>query len=248
MDLTSAAGLRNVPIHRDAGFCPKRKSVESGAMNRIIRIALILLLLSGLTACKEQLGEIQLNTVAVSLQSKGATAKLIATVQDVQGRRVSEFSQPIAWSTSDPSVATVDPNGIVKAIGSGSAVVTAALGELTTSAAVNVQIIDVVVIEPNQAHLQVGEQAQFTATVLNDRGQMASLPVTWKTGNAKAVKIDENGLVTAAETGVSIISATAGNRIGKATVAVEELVGTDENKSAGDSPKMTGGYVKKEKK
>ena len=60
-----------------------------------------------------------------------------------------EYEEKVVWTSSDPSVATVDENGKVKAIKVGTAVITAKIGELT-------DICNVTVTDDEHTYIFVG--------------------------------------------------------------------------------------------
>lgn len=64
----------------------------------------------------------------------GESAQLVASLQDADGAEIT--GRAIAWTTSDPSVATVDGNGMVTVTGVGVATITATSGEQAGSAQV----------------------------------------------------------------------------------------------------------------
>ncbi|MBB3108137.1 uncharacterized protein YjdB/arabinogalactan endo-1,4-beta-galactosidase [Paenibacillus phyllosphaerae] len=73
---------------------------------------------------------------ATAALNVGESAQLQATVLPAEAS-----DKSVIWSTSDPSIATVDGNGLVTAIGEGSAVITATtnVGALTSSASIQVR-------------------------------------------------------------------------------------------------------------
>ena len=79
---------------------------------------------------------IVLSPDSVTFQAVGDTATIVARVTDANGHEVA--GAMVAWASRDPSVATVDSTGLVTAIRSGSTEVTATVGSLATSAAVEV--------------------------------------------------------------------------------------------------------------
>ena len=75
---------------------------------------------------------ISLNKASASFSSIGATETLTATVTPA------DTTEPVSWSSSNTSVATV-ANGVVTAIGLGSATITATCGNFTATCAVTVR-------------------------------------------------------------------------------------------------------------
>jgi uncharacterized protein YjdB len=76
---------------------------------------------------------------SVSLGALGATAQLSVTVEDANGHPM--VGAALAWSSSDPGVASVDTTGLVTAVGNGRATVTATSGGMSAGVVVNVTIV-----------------------------------------------------------------------------------------------------------
>lgn len=68
----------------------------------------------------------------------GGTLQLTATVRDAGG---SPMERPVAWSSSNPSVATVNPQGLVTGQSGGTAVIRAQVGDILGEATVQVQVV-----------------------------------------------------------------------------------------------------------
>ena len=66
------------------------------------------------------MGRVTLNQERLYLENIGGTAALRASVAVENGDAV-----PITWTTSNPAAATVDPFGLVTAVGDGETVITA---------------------------------------------------------------------------------------------------------------------------
>lgn len=64
--------------------------------------------------------------------------------------KVADKSKPITWSTSNAKVATVDQKGKVKAVGKGSAIITAEVDGIKTTCKVKVKVIKIYLSPSNQ--------------------------------------------------------------------------------------------------
>ncbi|MCX7746277.1 MAG: Ig-like domain-containing protein, partial [Clostridia bacterium] len=131
-------------------------------------------------------------------------------------------NKSITWTSSNDTVAKVDTNGLVTAVGAGTATITATSSNgKTASSAITVvskQSVPVtsVSVNPGTATLEVGDLAaqdkktvQLTATVLpNDA---TNKTITWTSSNNAIAKVDANGLVTATGAGAATITATSSN-------------------------------------
>jgi len=67
----------------------------------------------------------------------GDTLRLAAQLRDANGFRL--FFRPVSWSSDNPAVASVSPEGVVLAVSAGSATITASAGGQSGTATVLVQ-------------------------------------------------------------------------------------------------------------
>lgn len=139
--------------------------------------------------------------------AKGETVQLTATVLPEDAT-----DKSVTWATSDEAVATVDDNGLVTAVGAGTASITATTvdgSELTASCTVTVEpsVVLATSIALNQTSAEVteSETLQLTATVLPEDATDKS--VTWSTSDEAVATVDQNGLVTALAMGTATITA-----------------------------------------
>lgn len=123
--------------------------------------------------------------------------------------------QTVTWSTSDASVATVDENGFVTAVGGGKAKITATSNQpadskgktVSVSCTVTVtQLSGTVKLDHTTATLAKGSSMKLTATVLP--AGTTNKKVEWTSSNP-AIATVSNGKVTAKSVGTVTITATA---------------------------------------
>lgn len=162
---------------------------------------------------------IKLDQTALSL-SEGDTATLTTTVGP-------EGTSPfVNWSSSDEDVATVE-DGVVTAVGAGTATITAAsasVPDLTATCEVTVTAKTVAVtsvaIAPQGVALHPDETATLTATVLPENATDKTL--TWSSDKENVATV-EDGVVTAHAAGTATITAETANGVsGSCTVTVTE--------------------------
>lgn len=116
----------------------------------------------------------------------------------------------VSWTSSDENVATVDNNGIVTAIKSGSATITATCGTKTATCKVTVSDIAAasVILDASELNLISGQSHQLTATVLPEN---TTFPiVAWTSSDPKVATVAEDGTVTAVAAGNATITAACG--------------------------------------
>ena len=160
----------------------------------------------------QEAGSIVIEPMAVMLMSIGETVQLTATVLDGNGQPV--VGAALTWQSGDASVATVNAQGLVTAVGNGVARITATSGIVSSGIDVRVmQEAGSIVIEPMAVMLMsIGETIQLTAAVLDGNGQpVEGAAVTWSSGDASVASVDAGGLVTALSNGVARITATSGS-------------------------------------
>ena len=164
-----------------------------------------------------------ISETALSLSSVGATAQLTATVLDQTGATMSGAS--VSWASSDTDVAAVSTMGLVTAVATGMANITATLGSLQATAIVTVvtpPIATTLTISETALSLSsVGATAQLTATVLDQTGAtMSGASVSWASSDTDVAAVSTMGLVTAVATGMANITATLGSLQATAIVTV----------------------------
>lgn len=132
----------------------------------------------------------------------GATEQLTATVQPE-----SAINKTISWRSSDNAVATVE-NGVVQAVGEGTAIIIASTvdGEHMAFCSVTVRVpVSSVKLDQSTLGLKVGETATLTATVEPENATNTEL--TWNSSNETVATITD-GVVKAVGEGTATITVT----------------------------------------
>ncbi|MYB99813.1 MAG: Ig domain-containing protein [Gemmatimonadetes bacterium] len=168
-------------------------------------------------------------TVAISptsaaFHSIGDSVRMIATVSDQYGQAMANVT--VEWSSSDTAVATV-AEGLVSAVGNGSATVTATAGTATASAQVEVdQLAAELAVSPT-AHtlVAIGDTVRFVAEARDGNGNVVTgAEFVWSSDDESVVTVDSEGLATAAANGTARVTATSGSQMASAEVSVEQEV------------------------
>ena len=158
---------------------------------------------------------------SATLESVGETVQLEAVVYDMEDAVLPEAQ--VAWSNIDPSVATVDANGLVTAVSNGDAQIKASSGGISATAEITVmQTASSIAITPPSATLEsVGATVQLEAVVHDMEGAVISgAPVEWSSDDPAVAAVDTKGLVTAVSNGSAQISATSGSASETAEITV----------------------------
>lgn len=122
------------------------------------------------------------------------------------------FDGVYQWRSTNPSVASVDRNGVVTANAEGVATIYASTYKGNTlSCTVTVQNnIGRVTLNESRLYLEgIGGQAVLNANIAVENP--AAYSVTWTSSNPAVATVDANGLVTAVSEGQAVITANASN-------------------------------------
>ena len=161
----------------------------------------------------QESGSITITPSSVTLTTAGETVQLKAEVKDTGNTVIPGAS--VVWSSSDPEVATVDANGLVTAVSSGTTQIMATSGGVSTSRPVFVVLAQPaarVELNISEATLtSVGQSLQLDALVYDiDRVAIPGASVTWSSNHPAVADVDTTGLVSAVSNGTTLVTATSG--------------------------------------
>ncbi|HEY8311329.1 MAG TPA: Ig-like domain-containing protein [Gemmatimonadaceae bacterium] len=163
-------------------------------------------------------------TPASAALTVGQSASLTATATDASGNVLSGRS--ITWSSSNSAVATISAQGLVKAIGAGTATVTAASEGKSADAQIVVTSptpvpVASVAVSPSSSTIAIGATATLSATVRDANGAtLSGRTVTWSSSAPQIATVSGSGVVTAVASGNATITATSEGRSGSATITI----------------------------
>ena len=119
----------------------------------------------------QEIASITLSPTSGALTALGETLQLDVFAEDAAGFEVT--SAPVAWSSSDPTVVTVDDSGLVQAVGNGVTQVSAATSSVSASADLQVDQIPVglaFVVQPSDGYSEGGFDPPVEVSVLDALG------------------------------------------------------------------------------
>ena len=151
----------------------------------------------------------------------GDTFTITATVKPEDA-----FNRTVTWSSSDPSIATVDENGTVTAIAKGEAIITAESADgVKAECKVTVEKkVSAIELSESEKTVFVGDTFTITATVKPE--DAFNRTVTWSSSDPSIATVDENGTVTAIAKGEAIITAESADGVtAECKVTVEKKDG-----------------------
>ena len=118
------------------------------------------------------------------------------------------YNKTITWSTSDASVVTVDNNGLIKAVKTGSATITAKTADgktATCAVTVNPVYPSSIALNVPETYIHSRETYQLVATLTPADVKDKSL--TWTSADDNVATVDATGKVTGHATGSAVITA-----------------------------------------
>lgn len=132
----------------------------------------------------------------------------------------------VSWESSDPSVLRVLSNSKVIAVGQGEAVITASIGEATSSVTITVtgeqpgeSGLTGVSLDRYTLTLYAGEEAEQLTATLKPEGTEAT--IRWTSSNQTAATVSQDGKVTPLAAGVTVVTAAAGDYRASCIVTVQ---------------------------
>lgn len=165
------------------------------------------------------LSDISISNAPQSL-SVGSSVQLDAAISP------EDYICHISWKSSDTSVLRVLSNGKVVAVGQGEAVITASVGECTSSVTITVtgeqpgeSGLTGVSLDRYTLTLYAGEEAEQLTATLKPEGTEAT--IRWTSSNQTAATVSQDGKVTPLSAGVTVVTAAAGDYRASCIVTVQ---------------------------
>ena len=134
------------------------------------------------------------------------------------GARSTNDTDSFAWSSGNPSLATVDGTGLVTAVGAGSVLIEATGNESGESATASITVVPRVSVTPRNATVPVGRIVEIVARPLEILDAM-----TWTSSNPGIATVNHRGVVTGVSVGTVRISVEASASKGRGFADVEVL-------------------------
>jgi Tol biopolymer transport system component/uncharacterized protein YjdB len=138
----------------------------------------------------------------------GGTATLTATLTDAAGKPLT--GRAVAWTSSQPSIASVSASGVVTAVAEGTAQIDATSEGKSGSAIIVVNRVPVasVVIAPATLSLLEGETGTLTAVAKDANGAvLGDRAISWRSSDITIAPVYANGQILAIRPGAVTITA-----------------------------------------
>lgn len=142
---------------------------------------------------------------------------------DIRGAaEISLTGLDVEWRSTDPSIARVEA-GQVEAVRSGSASITAMVGDVASSVLVTVAepAPASVAVKPASVTMHEGGRITLGARVLDRRDRPLETGVGWRSSDESVVTVSESGDVVAVGPGAATVTAESESVTGSAQIVVE---------------------------
>lgn len=144
------------------------------------------------------------------------------------------------WTSSNEAVAKVTSEGLVRAVGGGSATVAVKVNGVTASCELSVRRApEGISLESPSDNLSAGRTMQLTARLVPEDAT-ESLDFTWASDNESVATVDNSGLVTGVASGTANITVTSGEFSASKAISVKNPQQVTINLSNANSPFVSG--------
>lgn len=138
---------------------------------------------------------------------KERTIQLQPSITDANGRIIT--GHRVAYQALDANVATVDENGLVTGVATGTAFFRVSAGGVSVTTSVKVvDPVTTVVLSPSTTDIPIGQNRAIVATLTSANGQsVAGRIVVWQSQNPAVAIVNAQGVVSAIAVGTAVIRA-----------------------------------------
>lgn len=192
-------------------------------MKKLTAILFATLVVLGLGSCYQECNEALPQPTALTLSPTVVTLKVGDTQQLTATVEPTDQNYTVTFTSDNEQIATVDANGLVKAVAEGTANITAKVGNLTAKSVITVSNsapdVTLTVNKPTLT-IEKGKTAQidYTVTPANTR-------VTFVSDKTNIATVNATGLVTAVAAGSATITVAAAGQAAQVAVTVTESNG-----------------------
>lgn len=155
--------------------------------------------------------------------TEGESETLEGTPVDARGQSVPGYT--LSWTSSAPSVVTVDGSGTVTVLAEGEVTIEAAAvkGSSTVSGSAQVKgqgAVASVELTTGDFSLAAGYDYTLQVKIENDEGEVVERKVKWSSSDETVASVTDGGVVTALSPGEAVVEARVGNVSDSVSVTV----------------------------
>ncbi|WP_025883074.1 Ig-like domain-containing protein [Porphyromonas uenonis] len=192
-------------------------------MRKLTAFLFATLVVLGLASCYEDCDDVLPQPQSLTLSPSVATLQVGDTKQLTATVEPTDQNYTVTFTSDNEQVATVDANGLVKAVAEGTANITAQVGDLKEKCVVTVSNSApkvTLTVDPPALTIEKGKTAQIKYTVTP-----ADTPVTFTSDKTNIATVNATGLVTAVAAGSATITVDAPGQEAQVAVTVTEVGG-----------------------
>ncbi len=155
----------------------------------------------------------------------GTPRQLLVSLADSIGGQIAQ-GRVISWTSSTPTIATVNATGLVTGLSLGTAriVVNAEGAKDSVSFAVTKVPVAAVRLSPLSSSVIQGQTQQYTATVEDSTGAIvADRVIEWSSSDPTKATVNASGLVSTIAPGFVTISAVSETKIGSSNLGIQQV-------------------------
>ncbi|WFD10527.1 Ig-like domain-containing protein [Tepidibacter hydrothermalis] len=160
---------------------------------------------------------ISLNKEILTLE-EGANEQLSATVEPNNAT-----SKEVTWKIDDPSIATVDTNGLVTGIKAGQTTLTVSSADNTATATCTIDVkeilVDKITLNKETTSIEEGATEQLSATI--EPNNATNKELTWNIEDPSIATVDTNGLVRGVKAGQTTLTVSSADKKVTATCTID---------------------------
>ena len=123
-----------------------------------------------------------------------------------------EAEADVSWSSSDESIISINQNGQIEAISTGTVTITASITydgqEIEDTITIMVFVEPELIITSDISQLKVDDSENLSVLFTDDSGDEAETDVNWSSSDDSIISINQNGQIEAISTGTATITAT----------------------------------------
>ena len=168
---------------------------------------------------------VTLNAIVPSTFFVGQTVQATATSRDLNNNVLTNYA--VAWTSSNPAVASVGPSGLITATSAGVSTITATVGGksatlIVTTSLVPVSTVTVTALKPTQ----VGRSIQLSNELRNASGTTLTTDqrvLSWASTDNIVATVSSTGVLTGISAGSAIITCVVEGKVGLLNVTVSEV-------------------------
>jgi uncharacterized protein YjdB len=168
---------------------------------------------------------VTLNATVPSTFFVGQSVQATAVMRDLNNNVLTTYA--VTWTSSNPSVASVGPSGLITAVSAGVSTITATVSGksatlVVTTSLVPVSTVSVAALKP----AQIGRTIQLSNILKSVNGTTLTTSqriLDWASTDTTVAIVSSNGILTGVSVGTTIVTCVVEGKVGLLNVTVSEV-------------------------